>query len=178
MQNDSYFEETIIPELEMLYKTAWSLTRSETEAQDLVQETLLKAYRAIERFDGKYPRAWLITILRNTNINRARKKKADLLKDPDETFNNSLDFADTQTPEQELVDPLFEAGVETAYSNLSKDSKKVIDLVDLNGFSYQEAAEKIDVPIGTVMSRLHRARKQIREELETNPDWSRSYDDV
>jgi len=162
----SYFETTVIPEIDLLYRTAWSLTRSESEAQDLVQETLLKAFKAIDRFDGRYPRAWLLTILKNTNINRARKKKADLLKDPDTTFANSLEFSDPTTPEILVIDTFFEANVETAYQKLSPDSKAIIDLVDLNGFSYQEAADNLKIPVGTVMSRLHRARKQVRQDLE------------
>lgn len=168
-ENDSAFEKMVLPHLEVLYRTAWSLTRSEIEAQDLVQETLLKAYKAIERFDGRYPKAWLIKILKNTNINRARKKKPDLLRDPDETFNHSSAFADNVGPEQIVVDPVFDASVEMAYSNLAENAKQVINLVDLNGLSYQEAAARIDVPVGTVMSRLHRARKQIKQDLESQP---------
>ncbi len=92
------FDEQVVPQLEILYRTARSLTRSSSDAEDLVQETLLRAFRAIDRFDGRYPRAWLLTIMRNANINRARKKTPDLLDDPEFTFERSMRFADTTTP--------------------------------------------------------------------------------
>ncbi|MEM7340018.1 MAG: sigma-70 family RNA polymerase sigma factor [Actinomycetota bacterium] len=160
------FEEFVVPELDVLYRTAWSLTRSDAEAQDLVQETLLRAYRAIERFDGRYPRAWLLTIMRNANINRARKKRPDLLDDPDATFERSIDFAETEGPETVLLDGEFDATVETGFNNLPDKFREVVELVDLNGLSYAETADLLDVPVGTVMSRLHRARKRIRDHIE------------
>lgn len=167
-QTDSQtsFEKHVLPELDVLYRTAWSLTRSDAEAQDLVQDTLLRAFRAIDRFDGRYPRAWLLTIMRNANINRARKKKPDLLDDPDATFERSRDFADDDDPETLVVEPVFDAAVENAFAALPEKFRQVVELVDLNGLAYQEAAEVLDIPVGTVMSRLHRARKRIREQLE------------
>lgn len=160
------FEKYVLPELDVLYRTAWSLTRSDADAQDLVQETMLRAFRAIDRFDGRYPRAWLLTIMRNANINRARKKKPDLLDDPDATFERSTDFADNRDPETLVVEPVFDAAVENALADLPDKFREVVELVDLNGLAYQEAAEILEIPVGTVMSRLHRARKRIREHLE------------
>lgn len=83
---DRVFRQYVLPELEVLYGVAMRLTRDRDDAEDVVQETLLRAYRAIDRFDGRYPRAWLLTILRNTNINRVRKRKPDLLRDERCTF--------------------------------------------------------------------------------------------
>ncbi len=166
-ESESAFEKHVLPELDVLYRTAWSLTRSDAEAQDLVQDTLLRAFRAIDRFDGRYPRAWLLTIMRNANINRARKKKPDLLDDPDATFERSKDFADNDDPETLVVEPVFDAAVENAFEALPDKFREVVELVDLNGLAYQEAAELLDIPVGTVMSRLHRARKRIRDHLET-----------
>jgi RNA polymerase sigma-70 factor (ECF subfamily) len=160
------FNTHVLPELDILYRTAWSLTRSDAEAQDLVQDTLLRAFRAIDRFDGRYPRAWLLTIMRNANINRARKKKPDLLDDPDATFERSVDFADSDDPETVVIEPLFDSAIEDAFGELPDKFREVVELVDLNGLAYQEAAELLDVPVGTVMSRLHRARKRIRDHLE------------
>ncbi|MGI9595298.1 MAG: RNA polymerase sigma factor [Acidimicrobiales bacterium] len=117
-ETQAAFEKHVLPELDVLYRTAWSLTRSDAEAQDLVQDTLLRAFRAIDRFDGRYPRAWLLTIMRNANINRARKKKPDLLDDPDATFERSRDFADDDDPETLVVEPVFDAAVEDAFSAL------------------------------------------------------------
>lgn len=159
------FDEYVVPELEVLYRTARSITRNNADAEDLVQETLLRSYRAIERFDGRYPRAWLLTIMRNANINRARKKTPDLLDDPDLTFERSIRFAETHTPEDTVVDPVFDAVVQEAFDRLPDNFRQVIELVDLEGLAYQAAADLIDIPVGTVMSRLHRARKRIREEI-------------
>jgi RNA polymerase sigma-70 factor (ECF subfamily) len=156
------FERYVLPELDVLYRTAWSLTRSESDAQDLVQDTLLRAFRAIDRFDGRYPRAWLLTIMRNANINRARKKKPDLLDDPDATFERSTVFAENDGPEAIILDAEFDATVEDAFRQLPDKFREVVELVDLNGLAYQETADLLDVPVGTVMSRLHRARKRIR----------------
>jgi RNA polymerase sigma-70 factor, ECF subfamily len=162
------FQRYVVPELEVLYRVARSLSRSDADAEDLVQETLLRAYRAIERFDGRYPRAWLLTILRNANINRARKKQAELLDDPDLTFERTEgDRTQTVRPEDLVVEPVFEAEVEAAYRALPEPFRQVVDLVDLNGLAYQETADLLDIPVGTVMSRLHRARKRIREHLAT-----------
>lgn len=172
------FNRFVVPELEVLYRTARSLTRNPTEAEDLVQDTLLRAFRAIDRFDGRYPRAWLLTILRNTHINRVRKKSPDLLHDPDATFERSAEFADHHDPEQALVDATFDAVVATALGNLSDDFRRVIELVDLQGLPYQEAANRLDVPVGTIMSRLHRARKRIREAIgEHGLDRDQPFDD-
>lgn len=159
------FDEHVVPQLDILYRTARSLTRSSSDAEDLVQETLLRAYRAIDRFDGRYPRAWLLTIMRNANINRARKKTPDLLDDPEHTFERSTRFAETTTPEDDVVAPVFDAVVQDAYDRLPGNFRNVVELVDLNGLTYAEAADVLDVPVGTVMSRLHRARKRIRDEI-------------
>ena len=165
-ETQARFDEHVLPELDVLYRTAWSLTRSDAEAQDLVQDTLLRAYRAIDRFDGRYPRAWLLTIMRNANINRARKKRPDLLDDPDATFERSRDFADDADPESLVVEPVFDAAIQSAFDALPDKFREVVELVDLNGLAYQEAADLLDIPVGTVMSRLHRARKRIRDQLE------------
>ena len=160
------FDTYVLPEIDVLYRAAWSLTRSDHEAQDLVQDTLLRAYRAIERFDGRYPRAWLMTIMRNANINRARRKRPDLLDDPDLTMERSAKFADTRDPEQEVLEATFDATIEEAFRSLSDDFRHVVELVDLRSMSYQQAATTLDIPVGTVMSRLHRARKRIRDRID------------
>ena len=162
---DERFESELLPHLPILYRTARSLTRSDGDAEDLVQDTLLRAYRALDRFDGRYPKAWMLTILRNANINRARKKTPDLLDDPDFTFERSERFADHEDPEEVVVEPVFNAVVAAAFNGLPDNFREVIELVDLNGLAYAEAAALLDVPVGTVMSRLHRGRRRIREEI-------------
>lgn len=162
------FEQYVVPELELLYAMAMRLTRDPYTAEDLVQDTLVRAYRAILRFDGRYPRAWLLTILRNTNINRARKKSPSLLFDPDLTFSQLAGRgADARDGAAEpalagVVDPVLARALEA----LSADHQAVVALVDVDGLSYREAAQLLDVPEGTVMSRLHRARRRLRDALE------------
>lgn len=164
-QNQEAFDEYVLPHTEILYRTAWSLTRSDSDAQDLVQDTMLRAYRAIDRFDGRYPKAWLLTIMRNANINRVRKKRPDLISNPEVAFERSTDFADEDDPETLVVDPMLSASVEEIFETLPDKYRDVIELVDLNGLSYREASDVMQVPVGTIMSRLHRGRSKIREYL-------------
>jgi RNA polymerase sigma-70 factor (ECF subfamily) len=164
--SNARFETEVLPELDVLYRTAWSLTRSDADAQDLVQDTLLRAYRSIDRFDGRYPRAWLLTIMRNANINRVRKKTPELLDDPDVTFERSANFADHEDPERIVIEPQFDAAIESAFHALPDNFREIVELVDVNGLAYQEASDVLGIPVGTVMSRLHRARKRIRADLE------------
>jgi len=166
---DARFAEYVVPQLEVLYRVAQSITRNPTDAQDLVQDTLLRAYRAIERFDGRYPRAWLLTIMRNAQVNRVRRKRPELMHDPDETMSRVADESpDGADAESQLMDQEFEAPIEAALAALPEKFLRVVELVDLNQLSYQEAADALGIPVGTVMSRLHRARRNIRQHLEAS----------
>ncbi len=161
------FRTYVVPELEILYRVARRLTGDAVEAEDLVQDTLVRAFRAIERFDGRYPRAWLLTILRNTHRNALRKRRPDLLDEevaqriPARGDDGREDGVDAQAMHDHL-DPVVREGLR----KLSRDHRAVIGLVDLDGLTYQEAAEVLDVPVGTIMSRLHRARRKVRSHLE------------
>lgn len=125
----------------------------------------MRAWRAIERFDGRHPRAWLLTIMRNANLNRVRKRLPDLERRPGEGVS-VLEAAEPHaSAEEEVVTPVFDARVAAALEGLDDRFRTVVDLVDVDGLSYAEAAEVLDVPVGTVMSRLHRARRRIRDEL-------------
>lgn len=158
-----------MPELDVLYRVAYSITRNKADAEDLVQDTLLRSYRAIDRFDGRYPRAWLLTIMRNAQVNRVRRKRPDLMHDPDETMARMADeSAEAADAETQLMDKEFEAPIEAAMAALPEKFRSVVDLVDLNELSYQEAADALGIPVGTVMSRLHRARRNIRQHLEAS----------
>lgn len=166
---DARFAEFVVPELEVLYRVAQSITRNPTDAEDLVQDTLIRAYRAIEKFDGRYPRAWLLTIMRNAQINRVRRKRPELMNDPDETMSRVADESpDGADAESQLIDQEFEAPIQAALDALPSKFRRVVELVDLNQLSYQEAADALGIPVGTVMSRLHRARRNIRHHLETS----------
>ena len=157
------FREYVVPELEVLFRVARRLTGDAIEAEDLVQDALVRAFRAADRFDGRHPRAWLLTILRNTHYNRRRKRTPDLLEDevaqrlpdPDGTADKALASG-------------FQPLVKEALGKLSLRHRQVIALVDLDQLTYREAAELLGVPPGTVMSRLHRARAKVRAHLEEN----------
>jgi len=164
---DEAFERYVLPELEVMLRVAQSLTRNRADAEDLVQDTLVRAYKAIDRFDGRFPRAWLLTILRNTHINRNRRRRPELLRDPDTQLERLAQSpeSDEATRPDRFVDLEFDADLEAALASLSEPFAEVIELVDVDGLAYAEAAEVLGVPIGTVMSRLHRARKKVRGQL-------------
>lgn len=161
------FERYVLPELEVLARVAQSITRNGHDAEDLVQETLLSAYRAIGRFDGEHPRAWLLTIMRNAEAKRHRKHRPLLLREGEEACAvRGYDFSvAARSPEQLVVGEQFEAVVAESLRSLPEHHRQVVELVDVAGLSYAEAAEAIGVPVGTVMSRLHRARARIRRRL-------------
>lgn len=164
----SSFDQYVVPEIPVLYRVALSLTRHQADAEDLVQDTLIRAYRAIDRFDGAHPRAWLLTILRHTHLNRVRVRSAVLRADGD-GLADTLDRLGTPAPpaEEVVVSEMFEGVVAEALAELPEKHRQVVQLVDIEGMSYQEAADAIGVPRGTVMSRLHRARARIRVKLTT-----------
>lgn len=163
--NRSAFEQYVIPEIDVLLRVAHSMTRNSADAEDLVQDTLLRAYRAIDRFDGRYPRAWLFTILRNTHINRNRRKRPESLRDPDGTSSQIEQVAGSEQTDAS-VENSFDVEIEHALAALDEPFRRVVELVDIGGLSYTEAAKTLGIPIGTIMSRLHRARSQIRDQLE------------
>ncbi len=165
---DDLFERYVLPELDVLFRVAMSITRNPSDAEDLVQDTLLRAFRSIERFDGRYPRAWLLTILRNAQINRVRRKRPELLRDPESGERLLEQQHPHDSAEDDALQDTFDAEVELAFTALPDRFRRVVELVDLDGNSYQQAADSLGVPVGTVMSRLHRARKRIRDHLDTN----------
>lgn len=156
----------MVPEIDVLYRVALSITRSYADAEDLVQDTLVRAYRAIGRFDGRHPRAWLLTILRNAQVNRVRRRRPDLLHDPDEvTRRAAATEEEAAQPEAAFMVGVLDEHLGAALDALPLKFRQVVDLVDVNELSYQEAAEALGVPVGTVMSRLSRARKRLRDHL-------------
>lgn len=163
---DAAFATHVLPEIEILARVALSLTRNQADAEDLVQDTLMRAYKAIDRFDGRHPRAWLLTILRNTNLNRVTKRRVDVVPGAG-AASQALDrmpSADTG-PEGLTVERTFDAVIERELGALPEDMRAVIELIDMGGLSYQAAADALGAPVGTVMSRLHRARKRMGNSL-------------
>ena len=165
---DSGFREHVAPELDVLLRVARRLTGSLDAAEDLVQETLIRAYRAVDRFDGRHPRAWLLTILRNTWKNMNRRARPLFADDPEEPLNRApARGADGRTgAEEQVVDGGFDQQLAQALTDLAPIHQQVVLLVDVDGLSYQETADLLGVPNGTVMSRLHRARRKLRTRLE------------
>lgn len=164
------FATYVEPELAILLKMAQRLTGNKTEAEDLLQDCLVRAFSAIESFDGEYPRAWLFTILRNTHINRGRIRKHILIDDwtfldrplapvVPEFLNRSASSEETYL-DTGLTEVML-AGIQS----LSPQFKEVIYLVDIEGFSYDEAAVLLDIKTATVTSRLNRARTKLRNFL-------------
>jgi RNA polymerase sigma-70 factor (ECF subfamily) len=161
---DDVFNRLVLPEVDVMWRVALSLTRNRADAEDLVQESLLRAYKAIHTFDGRYPRAWLLTILRNTERNRHRRRRPELLSDP----NIAEERGPATEPdeiERRAEDHEFDSAVTAALEELPENFRRVVELVDVDGLTYQEAADVLDIPLGTVMSRLHRARRRIRDLL-------------
>jgi RNA polymerase sigma-70 factor, ECF subfamily len=167
-QRQEAFAAYVLPEVGVLLRVARSRTRRAADAEDLVQDTLMRAYQGIEGFDGAYPRAWLLTIMRNTQINSARRRRPDLLDDQDATLDRlaASERSAAGGPEALVVGESFDTAVSDALAALPPRYRDVVTLVDVDGLSYAEAAVVLGIPVGTVMSRLHRARTRMRRRLE------------
>ena len=149
------FSKYVLPELDVLMRVARSITGNPTDADDLVQDTLLRAYKSIDRFDGRYPRAWLLTIMRNAQINRVRRKRPELMRDPDVTLAVVANTdSDAQTPESTTVDQTFDAAVENSLNNLPPQFREAIHLVDINGLSYNCLLYTSPSPRDATLSRM------------------------
>jgi RNA polymerase sigma-70 factor (ECF subfamily) len=167
------FEVLVAPWLDTLYGGALRLTRNERDAEDLVQDTVMRAYRFFDKFErGTNFRAWLFKILTNTFINGYRRQvKERSLGDESERQSVEAQFfsADTtdqaQNPEDYLLQRVMSEDVLTAIDTLPIDFRMVVILADLQEFSYKEIADILDVPVGTVMSRLFRGRRQLEKVL-------------
>jgi RNA polymerase sigma-70 factor (ECF subfamily) len=161
------FEQAAMPFVDALYNTAYRMTRNAEDAEDLVQETYLKAYKYFEKFrEGTNLKAWLFKILKNTFINNYRKKQhlppQSDFAEIEEAFESQVSEEATgliKNPEDEALEHVLDEDVQRALDSLPPDYRMVVLLADLEGFSYKEIAEILDVPVGTVMSRLYRARK-------------------
>lgn len=170
---EARFSHDALPLLDQLYGAAMKMTRNPQDAQDLVQETYLKAYAAFERFaEGTNLRAWLYRIMTNTYINGYRKRQREpYLGAVDDLEDWQLGGAESTTAmparsaEAEAIDRAPASVVSEALNALPEDFRMAVYLADVEGFSYREVAEMVDAPIGTVMSRLHRGRARLRKAL-------------
>ncbi len=167
------FHDEFMPHINSMYNFAYRLTFDEDDANDLVQDTYLKAFRFIHSFEkGTNAKAWLFRILKNSFINDYRKKSKEPAKvdyQDVETYYNSDDVDRQITPDLrvESLQDMIGDEISNALNSLDVDFRTVIILCDLEGFKYEEMAKILDIPIGTVRSRLHRARNLLKEKLST-----------
>lgn len=166
------FEEEFLPQIDALYTFAYHLTYNEDDANDLVQETYLKAFRFIDKYnEGTNAKAWLFKILKNAFINQYRRKsKLPTQVDFEDVSNyqeaeedtNLSGYADLR---EEMFQTMMGDEVTNAINALPVDFRVVILLCDIEGFTYEEISKILDIPIGTVRSRLHRARNMLKDKL-------------
>lgn len=166
------FEREALSYLDALYRTGLRMTRSEADAEDLVQETYIRAFRFRDQFTpGTNMKAWLFRILTNAFINTYRKKSTEPqtteLDDVEEAtlYRHMVgSTADGDGPEREVLDSIVDEEVRQALDELPERFRSVV-LLDVEGFAYKEIAEMLEIPIGTVMSRLHRGRRFLQKRL-------------
>jgi RNA polymerase sigma-70 factor, ECF subfamily len=171
----SLIEEEALKQVDSLYRTALRMTRNPQDAEDLVQETYYRAFRSAHQFQpGTNLRAWLFKILTNSFINqyrkRARHPQSTSLDDVEDfyLYNHLVDSGvqpESTDPEATVIDQFAEADVIAALEQLPLEFRQVVLLADVEGFAYKEIADIVGIPVGTVMSRLHRGRRRLQKEL-------------
>lgn len=172
-QRRQRFEAEVLPHLDAMHRTAIRLTRSAADADDLVQDSVVKAYRFFDSYEsGTNVRAWLLKILTNLFFTRHRRTALEgnvsalgAIDPVADGWMGAASMAPTREPERLVERPLLEASVGKVLDELPEDFRTVLVLVDIEGLTYREVADAMGCPIGTVMSRLHRARRAVAQRL-------------
>jgi RNA polymerase sigma-70 factor (ECF subfamily) len=172
VQKRKAFEKEALPHMDALYRTALRMTKNQNDAEDLVQEAYVKAYRFWDKFEpGSNCRAWLFKIMTNIFINDYRSKsRTPVSVNVDDIDDNFLygqlaNLGPEDNPERRLFSKIFDDDIKKAIEELPDDFRLVVVLSFLEGFSYQEIADIADLQLGTVKSRLHRGRKLLQKQL-------------
>lgn len=172
-EKDKVFEQEFLPQLDALYNFAFHLTYNEDDANDLVQEAYLKAYRFINSYIvGTNAKAWLFKILKNAFINDYRKRSKrptkvdyeEIVRHHDSEDGSNVGSLDMR---HDVFQGMLGDEITNALNSLPVDFRTVVLLCDIEGFTYEEISKIVDIPIGTVRSRLHRARNMLKEKLKT-----------
>lgn len=171
------FREIIEPELPVLLRVARGITGSKTDADDLVQETVLRAFKALSQFDGAHPRAWLLTIMRNTHVNMHRRKRPALVDDWKFLEPYPLAFSEEEnlSTEDIFIRNNLSAELIKGLNSLDLRFREVLYLIDIEGLNYSECSLLLGQPVGTVTSRLSRARNKLRTYLIKNQAFEGQY---
>lgn len=169
------FQHEIWPLKDELYRAARRMTHSHADAEDLLQDTLTRAFVGFHRFDHAHPKAWLLTIMRNSLINghRSRSRRPlEVLTDEivEAADSASRNFGGSQSAESVALSRLPSASTVTAFRGLSEPAQAVLYYADIEGFRYAEIADILGIPLGTVMSRIHRSRARLRQLLAEEDD--------
>jgi RNA polymerase sigma-70 factor, ECF subfamily len=164
------FEEEVLELADQVYRVARRLVNTREEAEDLVQETYVRAFRSWRTYTpGTNLRAWLFRILTNLNIDRGRREQRgpdfEPMEEGDYFLYNRLEEDGGADDEERVVERLSQDAIVQALSGLPHNFRDAVVLVDIGDFSYQDAAQILDVPVGTVMSRLHRGRRLLKQDL-------------